>query len=71
MLTKQLPYCLNWLARDGVPGNSYFMAYHHNFKTIGDAFRFIGDLKNSGKQTCDRYLYKRTGRRGFNFVNQY
>ena len=74
MLKKQLPYCLNYLARiwsDGVPGDSYFILRHQNFKTIGDAFRFVRDLKNGAEETCDRYLYKREGRRGFNFVNEY
>ena len=69
MLTKQLPYCLNFLARSS--GDVYYQASHQDFKTIGDAFRFIRDLKKSDKQTCDRYLYKRSGRRGFNFINRY
>ena len=66
---KQLPYCINFLTRNS--GDVYYQASHQNFKTIGDALRFICDLKKSDKQTRDRYLYKRTGRRGFDFINQY
>ena len=65
----QPPYCLNFLARN--KGDIYYQASHQNFKTIGDAFRFIRDLKKSDKQTRDRYLYKRKGRRILKFINQY
>ena len=66
---KQFPYCLNWLGRN--KGDRYFEATYKNFKTIGEAFRFIRELKASTGETVDRYLYKREGRRGFDFVNEY
>jgi len=69
MITKPLPYCLNYLARE--TGDAYFILRHKDFATIGEVFSFVRDLKNGVKETCDRYLYKRDGRRGFNFVNEY
>jgi hypothetical protein len=63
------PYCLNYLVRNA--GEVYFRPAHKDFKTIGDALRFIKGLKNSMEKTTDRYLYKRSGRRGFSFINEY
>lgn len=65
----QTPYCLNYLTRN--TGEVYFRPTHQDFQTIGDALRFIRDLKNSVEETSARYLYKRSGRRGFNFINEY
>lgn len=65
----QLPYCLNYLTRN--TGEVYFRPAHKNFKTMVDALRFIKDLKNSAEETSDRYLYKRGGRRNFDFINEY
>ena len=47
------------------------MHEQENFKTMVDALRFIKDLKNSAEETSDRYLYKRGGRRNFDFINEY
>ena len=68
-ISRQFPYCLNWLGRD--EGEIYFEPSYKDFKTIGEALRFIRELKTSAEETVDRYLYKHDGRRGFNFVNEY